>query len=103
MPIHLKHLLNVKMPAVKDFFSSSFIRSFVDFRCSDRKRMTIEKKKKKQMALSAVKQMTLSCRNEKASHIENFQCDSSKIDDEERSGTIGKKTFSITLTDVEDE
>jgi hypothetical protein len=45
--------------------------------------------------------MTLSRRNENASYSENFQCDSSKIndDDDERSETIGKKHS----TDVEDE
>lgn len=47
--------------------------------------------------------MALTCRNKKASHTEMFHYENSKIDDDKRSETIGKKTFSTTIADVEDE
>jgi len=76
-----------------------FFHLFVYFRCSERIK-TNEEKKKENGIVCAVEANDLVTSEWKASHIENFQCDSSKIDDDdERSGTIEKKYS----TDVEDE
>lgn len=44
--------------------------------------------------------MSLTCRNKKSSHTEIFQYESSKIDDDKRSGTIGKKTCSTSIEEM---